>query len=51
MLVVGTHEHTGLRRVVSGSVSHYAISHAEVPVIAVPAARVEVPAAAVGTFD
>ena len=44
MLVVGTHEHTGLRRVMSGSVSHYALSHADVPVVAVPAVRVEVPA-------
>ena len=40
MLVVGTHEHTGLRRAVSGSVSHYALSHADVPVVAVPTARV-----------
>lgn len=39
LLVVGTHEHTGLRRLVSGSVSHYCISHAEVPVVAVPASR------------
>lgn len=37
LLVVGTHEHTGLRRLVSGSVSHYCISHAQVPVVAVPA--------------
>jgi nucleotide-binding universal stress UspA family protein len=43
MLVVGTREHTGLRRAVSGSVSHYALSHADVPVVAVPAARAEVP--------
>jgi nucleotide-binding universal stress UspA family protein len=37
LLVVGTHEHTGIRRAVSGSVSHYVLSHADVPVIAVPA--------------
>lgn len=38
VLVVGTQEHIGLRRAVSGSVSHYCLSHAEVPVVAVPAA-------------
>ena len=43
MLVVGTHEHTGIRRAVSGSVSHYALSHADVPVVAVPAASVDIP--------
>lgn len=37
LVVVGTHEHTGLRRAVSGSVSHYVLTHAEVPVVAVPA--------------
>ena len=37
LVVVGTHEHTGLRRAISGSVSHYLLSHAEVPVVAVPA--------------
>jgi nucleotide-binding universal stress UspA family protein len=36
--VVGTQEHTGLRRAVAGSVSHYCLSHADVPVVAVPAA-------------
>jgi nucleotide-binding universal stress UspA family protein len=36
LLVVGTREHTGLRRAVGGSVSHYCLSHAEVPVLAVP---------------
>jgi nucleotide-binding universal stress UspA family protein len=36
LLVVGTREHTGLRRAVSGSVSHYCLSHAVVPVVAVP---------------
>jgi nucleotide-binding universal stress UspA family protein len=49
MLVVGTHEHTGVRRAVSGSVSHYALSHADTPVVAVPAAvRVDVPKARSG---
>lgn len=37
LVVVGTHEHTGLRRAISGSVSHHVLSHAEVPVVAVPA--------------
>jgi nucleotide-binding universal stress UspA family protein len=37
LLVVGTHEHTGIRRAVSGSVSHYVLSHADIPVVAVPA--------------
>ena len=36
LLVIGTHEHTGLRRMVAGSVSHYCLSHASVPVVAVP---------------
>lgn len=36
VVVVGTHEHTGLRRAVTGSVSHYLLSHADVPVVAVP---------------
>jgi nucleotide-binding universal stress UspA family protein len=37
LLVVGTHEHTGIRRAVTGSVSHYVLTHADVPVVAVPA--------------
>ena len=37
LVVVGTREHTGLRRALSGSVSHYVLSHAAVPVVAVPA--------------
>jgi nucleotide-binding universal stress UspA family protein len=36
MLVVGTREHTGVRRLVGGSVSHYCLSHATCPVVAVP---------------
>ncbi|HVK35029.1 MAG TPA: universal stress protein [Microlunatus sp.] len=35
-IVVGTHEHTGLGRLVYGSVSRYCLSHAKVPVVAVP---------------
>jgi nucleotide-binding universal stress UspA family protein len=41
LLVIGTREHTGLRRLVAGSVSHYALSHATCPVVAVPPARAE----------
>ncbi len=37
LLVLGTREHTGLRRAVLGSVSHYCLSHAVPPVVAVPA--------------
>jgi nucleotide-binding universal stress UspA family protein len=37
LLVVGTREHAGLRRLLSGSVSHYCLSHAVCPVVAVPA--------------
>jgi nucleotide-binding universal stress UspA family protein len=37
LLVVGSRQRTGLRRVALGSVSHYCLSHAEPPVVAVPA--------------
>jgi nucleotide-binding universal stress UspA family protein len=36
LVVVGTHEHTGMHRAVSGSVSHYVLSHTDRPVVAVP---------------
>ncbi len=36
VLVVGTHEHRGLGRVLHGSISHYVLSHAACPVVAVP---------------
>jgi nucleotide-binding universal stress UspA family protein len=36
LLVIGTREHVGLRRLVNGSVSHYCLSHASCPVVAVP---------------
>jgi nucleotide-binding universal stress UspA family protein len=39
MLVVGTKEHVGIGRLMAGSVSHYCLSHAQCPVVAVPAAR------------
>lgn len=37
LLVLGTGEHTGMRRLVTGSVSHYCLSHSRGPVLAVPA--------------
>jgi nucleotide-binding universal stress UspA family protein len=37
LLVLGTGEHVGLRRLVTGSVSHYALSHSIAPVVAVRA--------------
>ena len=39
LLVVGTKEHVGIGRLVAGSVSHYCLSHAHCPVVAVPAVR------------
>jgi nucleotide-binding universal stress UspA family protein len=36
LLVVGTREHVGLGRLLSGSVSHYCLSHAACPVVSVP---------------
>jgi nucleotide-binding universal stress UspA family protein len=44
LLVVGTREHVGLGRLVSGSVSHYCLSHAACPVVAVPAPGSDRPA-------
>jgi nucleotide-binding universal stress UspA family protein len=49
LLVIGTREHTGLRRLVAGSVSHYAISHATCPVVAVPPTRVDTELASAGS--
>jgi nucleotide-binding universal stress UspA family protein len=49
LLVVGTREYVGLGRLLSGSVSHYCLSQASCPVVAVPAPsfdRAEVPDAA-----
>jgi nucleotide-binding universal stress UspA family protein len=37
LLVVGTKEHAGVTRLISGSVSHYCLSHAPCPIVAVPA--------------
>ena len=37
LLVIGTGQHVGLGRLLVGSVSHYCLSHARCPVVAVPA--------------
>jgi len=39
LLVIGTREHQGLERLLVGSVSHYCLTHAEGPIVAVPPAR------------
>lgn len=36
LLVVGTREHVGLRRIATGSVSHYCLTHSSCPIVAVP---------------
>jgi nucleotide-binding universal stress UspA family protein len=41
MLVVGTREHVGFGRLLGGSVSHYCLSHAVCPVVAVPASTAD----------
>lgn len=38
LLVIGTREHVGWGRILNGSISHYCLSHAVCPVIAVPPA-------------
>jgi len=42
LLVIGTREHTGVDRVLSGSVSHYCFSRVRCPVVAVPTTSVAV---------
>jgi nucleotide-binding universal stress UspA family protein len=37
LLVVGTREHVGLGRLLTGSISHYCLSRADCPVVCVPA--------------
>lgn len=37
LLVIGTREHTGIERLISGSISHFCLSHSSRPVVAVPA--------------
>lgn len=41
LLVIGTGEHVGLGRVLIGSTSHYCLSHASCPVVAVPGHHTE----------
>jgi nucleotide-binding universal stress UspA family protein len=36
MLVLGAREHTGLMRLLSGSIGHYCLSHAVCPIVSVP---------------
>ena len=42
LLIIGTREHTGFDRVLSGSVSHYCLSRARCPIVAVPPTPVAV---------
>jgi hypothetical protein len=44
LLVIGTLEHVGLGRLLVGSISHYCLSHASCPVVAVPAEAFNIPA-------
>ena len=39
LLVLGTGEHVGLRRVVSGSVGHYCLTRTPCPMVAIPAGQ------------
>jgi nucleotide-binding universal stress UspA family protein len=41
LLVVGTGEHVGLGKILLGSTSHYCLSHARCPVVAVPTTQPE----------
>jgi nucleotide-binding universal stress UspA family protein len=43
LVVVGTHEHTGLARLVSGSASRYCLRHSHCPTVIVPAGSVALP--------
>jgi nucleotide-binding universal stress UspA family protein len=45
LLVLGTGDHVGMRRLVTGSVSHYALSHSAPPVVAVRATPLPTPPA------
>jgi nucleotide-binding universal stress UspA family protein len=40
MLVIGTREHVGFGRILTGSVSHYCLSHSRCPIVAVPSVRI-----------
>jgi hypothetical protein len=41
LLVIGTREHVGWGRILNGSISHYCLSHAMCPVVAVPPAATQ----------
>lgn len=41
LLVIGTREHVGWGRILNGSISHYCLSHAVCPVLAVPPAATQ----------
>lgn len=41
LLVLGTREHVGMRRVLVGSVSHHCLTHAHAPVVAIPVPELE----------
>src|SRR4029453_4285085 len=45
LLVIGTREHVGIGRLLVGSISHYCLSHASCPVVAVPAEAFNAPGA------
>ena len=51
LLVIGTGAHVGLGRLVVGSISHYCLSHASCPVVAVPAEAFNTPAPNSDTAD
>jgi nucleotide-binding universal stress UspA family protein len=51
LLVVGTREHVGLGRLISGSVSHYCLTHAGCPVAAVPPTADQHPVAQAANQD
>jgi nucleotide-binding universal stress UspA family protein len=43
LLIVGTHEHVGLNRLIAGSVGHYCLNRSVCPVVAVPPASSQAP--------
>jgi nucleotide-binding universal stress UspA family protein len=51
LLVVGTREHVGPGRLISGSVSHYCVTHAGCPVAAVPPTADQHPVAQAANQD
>lgn len=51
LLVVGTREHTGVERLLVGSVSHHCLSHATCPVVAVPPSTLDGSTAQAGSQE